>query len=827
MSPRSGLIQSLRSLRRAPVFTATVVFTLSLGIGASTAVFTVIDRVLLRPLDYPHPEQLVGAFHDLPPLSMVHVGQTTGLYVTYKKFARSLADIGLVQGSSASVTDPVGRVEPQRVATAIATASVFSTLQMPPLLGRTYTPAEDVPGGPAVVVISEGFWRARFGGDPSAIGKMLVVSGKSREIIGIMPDRFRYPEANTQLWLPMRLDPVNPANSGFNANAVARLRPGITAAAAERDLAATLPRIVEQFPDAMPGVPMNLFLEKTKPRPRLISLREDMVGGVAGTLWIVGAAAALLLLVTGANVANLLLVRADGRSRELSVRAALGAGRAQVLGQLFVESGILASFALVLGLGAAVAAVRILVHAGPANMPRLWDVHVDAMALFFAFGLALLLAVVTAVLPAIRVVRSDLLHGLRESGGARGGTVGRPRQRARSALVAAQMALALVALATAALLVRSFANLRAVRAGFDADQVATLWIALPGARYPGNADVTRFFTQIEERVAHIPGVTAAGITSRLPLENNGMNWNPALVEGQWDPSKPIGALYSYSAADSGYFRTLRIPLLAGRMFDTFDRQNGDEVIVSRDAAVRMFHDSTGRAALGKRFRSLPTGPWHTIIGVVGGSRDTSLMAPATAAIYLPPVSGSDTMMMSLPRTIAIAVRTSGDVDATTQSMRRIVRDMDATMPTFDVRPMREVVAASTARLTFTMIVLGAAAVVTLVLGVVGLYGVVAYVVLLRTRELGVRIALGATPARVAVMVTGQGLLLCAIGIAAGGALLAGGARLLRSFLFEVAPLDPIALGAAAAILAAGAMLAAWVPARRASHIDPAEALRRE
>ena len=823
MIPRFS--HAFRSLTRAPLFSITVILALTIGLGAAAAIFAIVNGVLLRPLPYGHSDRLVGAWFDMPLLSMHHAPQTAGTYFTYKKFAKSFASIGVLQEGSANVSDPDGRAQPERMSVAYASADVIPLLEISPILGRTFTAAEDAPKGPNVAVISEALWRTRFGGTRDVIGKKLLVFGRPTEIIGVMPARFRFPSSNTQMWLPLQLDPNAQFPGGFNYPGVARLQPGVTLEAAQRELANVLPRIVEVNPMLAPGVTTQMLLDQAKPIPKVVPLRDDVIGDVARTIWIVAATAVLVLLVTIANVANLLLVRADARHRELAVRSALGAGRSRIMVHFFTESALLAAVSSVLGLGAAYVAIRMLVTAGPADIPRLAEIHVDAATIAFTFVVAAIVALVCSAIPAIRFMRSDALSGLRD--GTRGGTAGANRQRARRALVAAQMAFALVVLAASGLLFRSFQRLHAVSPGFSPDGVATLWLALPELRYPNDTSVVRFYAQLTERARRLPGVTAAGITSHLPLQQNGMNLDPFYAEGDVSAATKVPPLEVYASVDSGYFTAMGIPLVAGRMFDRIERQHGDEAIVSLETAVHFFHDSTGRAAVGKRFRELPSGVWFTVIGVVGSVRDTSLQAPPARNVYYPQAISPDTMSAGPRRTMALVARTTGDVAATTREMQRLVREFDPTLPTFQVRSMREIAEASIARLSFTMAVLGVAAGVTLVLGIVGLYGVIAYIVTLRTRELGVRIALGAQPRAVAAMVTRQGLVLSGAGIVVGLVLVAAVARFLRSFLYEVAPTDPVTLAGAAGILLAFATMATWVPARRAARVDPMEALRGE
>lgn len=823
MSARQSLVHSWRSVRRAPLFGATVILTLTIGLGSAAAIFAIVNAVLLRPLPYGHPEQLVGVWHDMPAISLTHAEQTAGTYFTYKKFSRTLAGIAVYDDGSVNVVDPSGRANPERLAAGWTSANLAGVLEVQPILGRWFNDAEDAPKGPDVAVISEAVWRTRFGADRSVIGKRLEIGGKSTEIIGVMPSLFRFPLASTRIWLPMQLDPNNPYPGGFNYRAVARLAPGVTPDAAQRELKGILPRLLELYPNFAPGVTSQMVLDQAKPTPSVVPMRDDVVGDVGRTLWMVAATALLVLLVTGANVANLLLVRADGRHRELSVRAALGAGQRRVLLHFFTESALLAGISCVLGIGVAAVAIRLLVNAGPANIPRLAEVHVDGWVIAFTFVIGAVVALACSAIPAVRFLRADPLAGLRDGG--RSGTAGARRQRARSALVAAQMAFALVVLAASGLLLRSYARINAVRPGFSADGVATLWVSLPEQRYAADADVVRFFARLTERAATVPGVSAVGLTSRLPLVSSGLSQNPFYPEGDDTYASKIPPLSLYTTTDAGYFAAMKIPLLAGRMFDRLEAQRDDEAIISSETAKLFFHDSTGRSAIGKRFQAMPNGVWHTVIGVVGSVRDTSLAAPPARVVYFPEAVAKDSMMGQFRRGLAVVAHTSGDVAATTRALQQVIRDMDPTLPTFGVRSMREAVAQSMARLSFTMVILGVAAAVTLVLGVIGLYGVIAYIVTLRTRELGVRIALGAQPSAVARMVAAQGLAVSGVGIVVGLALVLLVARFLRSFLFEVAPTDPLTLGAATGLLLVFALLASWIPARRAAQVNPTEALR--
>ncbi|HKG94484.1 MAG TPA: ABC transporter permease [Gemmatimonadaceae bacterium] len=822
----SFLRPAWRSLGRAPAFTVTATSALVIGIGSAVAIYTLINGVLLRPLPYGNPDRLVGAWHDLPGVSIHKGNQTSATYYTYKKLARTLDGIGLYQDGAVNVSDPRGGAEPQRITSSWVTASLIPVLGVAPLVGRSFTEAEDLPKAPDVVLISEGLWRSRFGADRQILGRTLEVNGRGRTIVGVMPKRFRFPRATTELWLPLQLDPNDPHPGGFNYEGVARLRPGVTLDDARRDFTAVLPRIVELSPNLAPGIPTQLLLDQAKPAPFLVPLKEDVTGGIAKTLWIVAAAAGLVLVVACANVTNLILVRADARQRELAIREALGAGRGRVLAYFLGESAVLTAIAGAVGTGVAALAIRGLVGAGPANIPRLAEVGMDLSTAGFAVAVSVLVALVCSVIPALRLGRMHLPKALREGG--RSGTSGRVQQRLRSALVAAQIALALVALAGSGLLVRTFQRLNAVRPGFDPENLATFWMSLPGARYSNDTAVVRFYAQLLERTRELPGVRAAAVSSRLPLLDRGMNQNPFYPEDDPSYATRIPPLQIFTTVDGGYFRTMGIPLLAGRTFDRLDTQRPDEAVISQATAVQFWKDSTGQRAIGKRFRDLPSGDWFTIIGVVGNARDTALAAPPSQTVYYAEVPSTSDFNRQTRSTMALVVRTSGgEPAAVTRAVQRVVRELDPTLPLFDVRPMTAVFDASTAQLSFTILVLGAAAAVTLVLGAIGLYGVMAYVIALRSRELGLRIALGASPGAVVAMLTRQGVVLTAFGIAGGLALFALVARFLRTMLFGVAPTDPVTLTVAPLLLIAVAALASWIPARRTSRLDPADVLRSE
>jgi putative ABC transport system permease protein len=818
-----ALRQAVRSLRRSPGFTGAAVLTLAIGIAATVAIFAVVNGVLLRPLPFGNPERLVGAWHDMPPLGMSHVEQAASTYFTYQRLARTIEGIGVYREGEVNVAEPGSAHDPQRMTSATISATLLPVLEVSPIIGHAFTEAEDRAGAPPVMLIDEGTWRSRFGADPNIVGRTLDVNGVGTQIVGVMSARFRFPSAGTQVWMPVQLDPANPPATAFAFTGIARLKRGISVEDAQRDFASVLPRLAEMFPNFVSGITTQMMMAQMRPRPSLVPLRDDITGGIAGTLWTIAAAAELVLLVACANAANLTLVRADSRQRELAVREALGAGRARILLHFFAESAVLSLAAAALGLGVATVAVRMLVCAGPAGIPRMNEVRIDAWTILFTITLALFVAVACSIIPAMRFGHRTL--ALREGG--RSGTAGRAQHRLRGALVAAQIALALVVLAGSGLLVRTFERLHAVRPGFDAVHVSTFWVSLPPARYKSDTATVRFYSRLLDRVAAFPGVRAAGLTSRLPFEGHGVNPNPIYPENDQSFENKLPPLQLLTAVNGGYFRAMGIPLVTGKTFERMESQTVGAAIISRSTAEFFWKDSTGVAALGKRFRPLPTNPWYTVIGVVGDTRDSSLAAPPSRVVYFPETLEQDGVPHQTKRTMALVLRTAGDDASLAPAVQKAVRELDPGVPIFDVRPMSSVFGAATAQLAFVIVILGVAAAITLVLGAVGLYGVLAYVVTLRTRELGIRIALGASPGSVAAAMTRYGLVLTVTGIAAGLGLFALVVRFLRTLLFGVAAGDPLTLGSAALILLAVATIASWVPARRAARVDPAEALRAE
>ena len=837
ISVAQRLRHAARRLRRAPAFAAAAALTLMLGIGATTAVFSVVNGVLLRPLPYPRPERLVDLSHTLALSGAPRVDQSDATYLYYRQANRVFSDVAAYRVAGVNV----GRVSAARVRGARdgdetrserltagrVSASTFAVLAAAPLVGRALSESDDRPDAPPVVVIGQRLWERKYGADPTIVGRHLTIDGVAREVVGVLPARFRFPTPETALWLPLGIDPARTRSAAFDYRAVARLRDGVTLTAA----AADLQRLLPQVPVAFPGRLTTAAIEQTQMRAVVRPLRDVVVGDVGRVLWVVLGAVGLLLLVACANVANLFLVRAEGCQHELAVRRALGAGRGVVVVEFLAEGLVLAAVGGALGLALAAAGVRVLrsLEAG-ADIPRLEETGVDVAVLAVTAGVTIMAALLVSALPALRATSPTLSAVLGQTG--RSATAGRSRHQARLALVVAQMALALVLLAGAGLMARTFAQLRSVRPGFDAAPAFTFRVALPEAAYPAPDDPARFIARALDEIAAVPGVQAAGAVTKLPLVDEARRDTALFVEDRPTPPGGIPNIHQVAFASPDYFRALGIPLLEGRVFDRPDPARAPrEVIVSRALADRYW---AGEQAVGKRVRMAPTGAWYTVVGVAGDVRGSGLEQPPDETLYLPLVTalgaaerdtGRETQWT--PREVAFVARSAGDPALLAAGVESAVHALDPAVPLYGARAMTEVVAQAAARTSFTLVMLAIASAVALALAAVGIYGVLSYVVSLRTREIAVRIALGARPADVRRMVTRQAVAVAALGTGIGllGAVVV--TRALAALLFGVSPTDPVTMAGAAALLLAVAAVASWLPAHRAAGLDPAQALRAE
>ena len=806
---------ALRGLLRYPAFSVVAVLTLALGIGANTAVFTLVDGVLIRPLPFPQPDRLVSIGHlgrdgaDRLPMSQ-------GLYLLYRQQASSLSGIGLYRPS---VVNLVGEGDPQRVPAQVVTPGFFDVVGVKPAMGRGFTEEEGRPGGAHVAIISDGLWQSDFGGDPAILQRTVNLDGVTTQIIGVMPKDFGYPDRQARIWLPFVVDPIQASLAAFGSGGVARMAPGSTREGVLSQLQELVNRLPELYPDQ---AEITSFLAGVGLKARVTPLKEALVGDVSRTLWILLGTVGFVLLIACANVANLLLVRAEGRQRELALRVAVGAGRWHVLRAFMGESVILSALGGLLGVGIAAVGVRVSTRLIPATMPRMAEVGVDMRVLAFTALVALGCAVFFGLFPLVRYGIDDLAGQLRE-GSPRGSAGGHRTHRLRNTLVVVQVALALVLLVGSGLMLRSFVALRAVNPGFQAEGVLTARVSVPPGEIPGWKETAAFYRELRDRLAAQPGVEAVGLGQPVPLAGGGLSFGTINVEDHPRAEGELPIFATQLIAGPGYFQALGIPLRDGRTFrqdDGADRARS--VVVSASFARHWWPNGN---PLGRRVGGdgSPNG-WYQIVGVVGDVHFESLEAQPEEVVYYPSVMGPSDGPSAV-RTLDVLVRTAGDPVALVPVLKRELTDVNPRIPLADPRAMTAVLDGATARTSFTMALLGAASGIALLLGLVGIYGVISYMVSQRTREIGVRMALGATAPSVRGMVVRQGLVLAAGGVGVG--LVAAGllSRLMASLLFGVSATDPVTYGAVGSALVGVALMASWLPARRAAAVDPSRALR--
>jgi putative ABC transport system permease protein len=809
---------ALRALFRTPGFTAATLVTLTLAIGANAAIFSLVSGTLLRPLPYAAPERIVTVGHttaggDLPP----RVPSSSAAHLVYVEGSRSFEAMALYETDEANLS---GGEQPVRVATVWATASLFDVLGVTPALGRAFSAAEDTPGGPPVAVISDPLWREHFAGDPAVLGRQVILDGRQRTVIGVMPPGFAFPQPGSDAWLPMRLDPAQ--LGGFSSPSVARLRPGVSLEAAQRELAALLPRVAEKAEFLSLEI-----LRAAGIQPELRPYLDEVVGPMRATLLALMATVLCVLAIACANVGNLLLVRAESRQRDVAVRRALGANRWRLLSQIVAESALLAVAGAAAGLALAGAGLRLLRAYGPGDLPRLHEVRIDWMVIVFTSVLALGVTVLLSVAAAMRQRRESLVGALRD--GSRNATTGVAVRRAREVLVVAQVALALVLLVASGLMVRSFQALRGVDPGFRPEGVFAFRLSLPMSSYGDSAAVAGFHQRAMAEIAALPGVTAVGGTNLLPLSGVTTLVDPVRVEGvAVDPGK-LPPLLEMRAANAEVFAALGVPLLEGRLLTAADSEQRTGAVLLSAAAARKLFPRGG--AVGQRVAHGVEGThgngWSRVVGIVGDVRGVSLTDAPTGAVYYPPLTAEGIDMEWLSRDLWYVVRAKTPVASLLPPIRERLSRLDPTLPLGSPQPLTAVVAQAEARMKFTLAVLALAAGIGLVLGAVGLYGVMAYVTARRSREIGLRMALGAEAGTVRTMVVRQGAVVIAWGLAIGLASALALSRFLTALLYDVSAHDPLTYTAVAALLAVVGLLAVWLPARRAVRVSPILALRGE
>jgi predicted permease len=807
-----------KGLARSPQFTLAAVITLALAIGTNVSIFSVVQGVLLKPLRFHDADRLVLLRHTAPGLGYDDFGISSGLYNLYRTESAAFESSGIFTEASVNLTGAAAA--PERAAAHRVSRAVFTTLGVAPRLGRVFDVEEDSPGGnDAVVVLSEGLWRERFGGDAAIVGRTIEIDGEARTVVGVMPESFEFPSRGTRLWLPLAFDTTDRSYGNFTYQAVARLRDGIDAEQATARLRPLLQRLREEPGD---GGDFIAFIDAGRLGAVVKPLKELVVGDVSRALWILLGTVGFVFLIACANVTNLFLVRAEARQKEMAVRAALGAGRAGLIGHYAAESLLIAGAGGVLGLALTWGALRALLSIAPPNIPRLHEVAIDPFVLAFTAVVTALAAVLLGILPTLRLTSPDLLATLSRS--ARGASAGRERNRARQTLVVVQTALALILLVGSGLMVRSFQNMRALEPGFEPRNAFTFRISLPVSRYPDAERVTQFHAQLVERLRGVPGVEEAGASSHAPLAGCCSGTAHVIEEfpvevGQMPP------MAWYSTVSDGYFEALQIPLVSGRLFDTSDRDPARRnVIISQAFAQQFWPDSD---PVGRRIRPASTdSAWYTIAGVVGSVRDQALERDPSEMVYYPISANADGIAGAQARSMTYVIRSLRS-DAIAGLAREQVWAIDPDLPIAASSTYEKIVADSMIRLSFTMLALVAASAIALILGAIGLYGVISYIVTQRTNEIGIRLALGARPAQVRRMVVLQGARLTLLGLVIGFAGALALTRLMQGMLFGTAPTDPVTFAFVSAFLAGIALLATYVPAHRASRIDPASSLKME
>ena len=809
-------------MARAPMFTVITLVTLAAGVGANTVVFSVLEGVLLKPLPYPRAEELVGVWLTAPGIHLKETDLSPSDYFVFREQGRSFEDIGLCAGDSVSVT---GIAEPEQVSALLVTDGTLPLLGVQPMLGREFSREDDSPGTPETVMLTYGYWRRKFGGDGSVVGRTLVVDGTGRQIIGVLPRKFHFLDwEDPALVMPFRFDRSKTYLGNFSYEGVARLMPGVTLEQANADVARMLPIVMSSFP-VPPGFSIKLF-EEARIGPNLRPLKQDVVGDVGNVLWVLMGSIAILLLIACANVANLLLVRVEGRRQELALRAALGAGWGRIAGELLLEAVTLGLFGGALGLGLAYATLRILVAIAPSGLPRIHEIGIDAPVLLFTLLAALLASVLVSCVPIFKYAGARLTTGIREGG--RGVSQSKQQHRARSVLVVVQVALALVLLICSGLMFRTFHALTKVNPGFvRPSELQTFRISIPDTQVKEPERVVRMEEEVLHRIETIPGVSAVSISTVIPMSGGGWH-DPVFVEGHTYSEGQLPPLSRFKFVSPGFLGTMGTPLIAGRDLTWTDTYNRTPVaLVSENLAREYWRDPA--EALGKRIRVGTKDDWRGIVGVVGDIHDDGVNQKAATCVYWPLILDRfESEDVSVRRDVAFAVRSRlAGSQHFLKSVREAVWSVDPNLPLADAHTLDYYYGKSLARTSFTLIMLGVAGGMALLLGVVGIYGVIAYSVSQRTREIGIRMALGAQQQKLTRMFVSHGLLLTAVGVMCGLLAAIVSMRLLSSLLFNVKPVDPITYGAASLGLVATAWLASYLPARRAATVDPVDALRAE
>ena len=807
----------VRMLLAKPGFTAVAVLTLALGIGATTAIFSVVNTVLLRALPYAHSDRMVRVYTEFPNFPDGGLRRFWASAPEYLDIRREAKSWDSMDGWVNSGVNLAGQADPVRATASFITGGLLPSLGVSPLLGRAITPADDDPAAPLTADISYGLWQRAFGGDPHIVGRETLLNGRKGTIIGVMPKDFHFPPGEVdapEVWVPLQIDPAKPGGRASHfLSLLGRLRPGVSLTQAQSELDA----LVQEW-GKLDTMKAHYLSPKNHP---LVSypFQEEIVRGVRSALLMLLGAVALVLLIACVNVAILLLVRAEGRQREVAIRSAMGAGLARLVRQFVTEGVILSLPGAVLGLALAYIGLGLVKTTAAISIPRASEIDIDPRVLLFALAISVLTGVFFGMAPLAHLAVSNLHEALKAAGGATTAAAG--AKRFRHGLVVVELALALMLLIATGLMVRAFWKLQEVDAGFDPHHVLTMRVALPGSVYGDNAKVLSFWTRLQDRISSLPGVKAGAIATGLPPLRQ-LNANDTQIENFVQvKGGPIQNVDFWQIVTKDYFKAAGVRLIEGRLFDERDGPGAPDVAIVNQTMARTFWNH--RSPVGRRVRPGFTDPWCTVVGVVADVKNAGLDKPAGTELYLP---------FNQPQGLgnnrfSIVVRSAGDLTSLIGAVRREVRDLDPTIPVANVRTMDEVMSAAQSRPRFLTALLTLFSSVALILAAVGIYGVIAYSVAQRTKEFGLRMALGAERGDLLKLVVGQGLILVAAGVLLG----LGGAlsftRFLSSLLYGVRPTDPITFSVVPLVLGAVALLASYLPARRATKVDPMVALRYE
>jgi putative ABC transport system permease protein len=814
----SSFRQLVRRLLRTPLFTVVTILTLGIGIGANTAIFSVVYGVLLKPLPLAEPERLVSVWHTAPGLNIPLLNMSPATYFTYREQGKVFEDIGMWDGNNVTITK---QGEPERVPALAVTDGFLPVLRVQTQLGRLFNKADVDPGAPDRVILTHGYWTRRFGGARDIVGRTIEINGRSVEIIGVLPASFRFLSETPSILQPLRFNRATVFFGNFSFQGVARLRPGVTLDQANADVGRLIPVAADGFP--MPPGFTRKMLDDVRMGPNVRPLSVDAIGDVGPMLWILLGTVGFVMLIACANVANLFLVRAEGRQSELALRSALGASRGDLARGLLGESLALGLAAGVFGVGLAAAGIQLLVWLAPSGLPRLDEIGLSPVVLVFALAISLVASLLFGLIPLMRF-GTPSIAALKEGG--RSASEGPTRHRARNVLVVAEVALALVLLIVSGLMVRTFLALGRVEPGFThPETVQTFRVAVPEAVAKEPEQAVRIFEQITVNLRAVPGVERVGMSTAITLDGNNSN-DPIFVEDRPTPEGQIPPLRRFKFIGPDYFETVGRRLVAGRVITWSDSYQGLGVVVVSENFAREFWKDPAKA-VGRRIRQSPKNPWREIVGVVADERADGLHRPAPAVIYWPLlVKDFWDQSVNVQRSVGFAVRSSRiGSPSFMRELQAAVWSVNPSLPVANPRTLDAMRVASMAQTSFALTMLAIAAGVALLLGIVGIYGVIAYIAAQRTREIGIRMALGAESGDVSRLFLRHGLTLTAIGLAIGVAASIGLTRFMSTLLFGVSATDPMTYAAVSTILGGVALLATWLPARRAAKVDPMAALR--